>query len=247
MKALLLQFLVVILFVGSLTSCSQSSHELPQPTAKAVTDDANVSSWGMYTQSGAAMQPEFMVDIAARFKGRNTVGGTTGNDLLTLGKTKVPGGNKIWFFYQYQCLCGEGSTYQPYNVGSWTAIPGPNGGGAVKVASTNGAWYVIDDQNQLWTAGSSLSTTTTWTKLPFLAVDIATYGSYTYFLGATPVYGGYRIYRLTGSGSSSVATEVVTGSAATSIAVDEQGRPWVVNSLNEIFVGPLPNSGGGFA
>jgi hypothetical protein len=246
MKRTLLTFIAPVLLSAFIAGCSAHKDGNPQPAAKAISADM-VNSWGMYTNGGSSYQPEYMDEVAAKYRGRYSSGNYnfTGNDLLALGRTTVPGGKKIWYFYQPQCLCS--ATFGPYNLGNWYVVAGPNGGGAVHVAEANGYWYVIDDQNRLWSAAFiGPGPNPVWTLLPYQATDIAGYGPYVYFLDATPVGGGHRIFRLTGNGASSSATEVWPGSGATKVAVDYTGRPWIVNSLTEIFVGPTPGVNGGF-
>jgi hypothetical protein len=226
----------VALFAFVFGSCSPSAQDDPAPKAQTTT---SISVYSQYNT------PEPMVEVAAslqRVNPNNT--SETANDLITLGRTQVQGGQKLYYFYQSFCLCGGPYTYGPYNFGRWSAVNGPKGGGAVKIAISARTLYAVTNQNELWTAPmpSGINPTLTWTQLPVQAVDVAAYGPYVYFLGTATGYGGHPIYRF----ANGVATEVVPGGMAASLAVDNTGRPWVVSSVNEIFVGPAPGTSGGY-
>jgi hypothetical protein len=115
--------------------------------------------------------------------------------------------------------------------------------------------YAIDDQNRLWYSRSGGGPVGqegySWTDTQILASDMAIgYSSAgeirIYTLGVDNVYGGHRIYRLlTNSAGQYQPSEIIPGSAATSLAVTGN-RLAVVNSLHQIFVNDNPQIGGSF-
>jgi len=233
MKRTTLYPLLVALVTLSVVGCTTSEKEIPAPTAQTATSDYSYAGYNI---------PEPMVEIASDYRGSNN-NGQKANNLYTLGQTQVTGGHKIYCFFQTLISSGGPNPYGPYNSGTWSEVPGPNGGGAVKIAFANNTMYVVTDQNELWQATNvTLFSNPTWTRLPVQAVDVAASGTYVYFLGTANVGGGHPIYSL----SNGVATEVVPGGGAVELAVDAFGRPWLISNVRSIFVGPMPGGSGGY-
>ncbi|WP_226268766.1 hypothetical protein [Hymenobacter pini] len=209
--------LATLLLLVAVTSCEQAVLDSPSPVAQRQTAD--------FTSETNIPVVEPMREIAVGYT--SSVNSEGGGIVTGLGQTMVPGGYKIW------------RRIPPANLvqGTWVAIDGPNGGGAVKIAGTTGdGLYAVTNTNELWRyAGGN------WSKLPFNAVDVATSvtSSAVYFLSTESLHGGYRVYRLI---SNTSAEEVVYGGAATSIGVDQFGRPWITTSINEVYLGPLPQT-----
>jgi peptidoglycan hydrolase-like protein with peptidoglycan-binding domain len=106
-------------------------------------------------------------------------------------------------------------------------------GGAVRIAvGPDGIPWLVDSVGQIWRR-----TTTNpfvggaWQLLPGRASDIGVGGDGTaWVIGVDSIPGGSGIHRFNGS----FWVRSVDG-AAKRIAVDEGGRPWVVNSSNRVF------------
>lgn len=235
------------LLVALAASCSQE--KFVEPEARTESANARTAATTLYYQQYTNL-PEPIGTLAGNAQ-----------DLsykipYVLGKSQVTGGHPI---YYYAPITSTG-TVSP-TAGKWQLSPGPNGGGAIKFnvapySGPNGTLFAITDQNQLWSNNNSGSG---WYNTAISASDIAISGTgVVYYLDNTNVRGGRRIYRLTpqmGSsgtpqGSAPYANltpqEVIPGSAATSLAVDEYGRLWAVNSLNQIFCNSSPQTGGSF-
>jgi len=219
------RLLSVLLSSAWLAGCQA---DLPTPVTP--TTQAQTSALTYYPVD----TPEPFSEIAAADDLVHYYGSPT---LGALSATNSYGGHAIW----YQLA----TDYDQTPV--WQSLNGPDGGGATKIAMTGlgNTMYVVNDQNNLYSQSDG---TNYWYQYPYAAVDVATYNDqYTYFLGAANVPGGHPIYRLLWNGD---AYEVTSGAGAVSLAVDYQGRPWVVNDADQIFVGPspriFPNGGGSF-
>lgn len=73
----------------------------------------------------------------------------------------------------------------------------------------------------------------TWTRVPGSAYDVGCGGGAVYVIGTNALDGGYGIYRWTGRTSGDAWSRLP--GAATDIAVDDSGTPWVINDANNIY------------
>jgi Tectonin domain len=112
-----------------------------------------------------------------------------------------------------------------WNGGGWTAVDG----GAVKIAvGPSGDPWVVNSIHQIFHRAGGASGS--WQGLPGNANDIAVgrNGS-VWIVTNTSAPGGYSPAYWNGSGWTVIAGGV------TKIAVDPQGNPWAINSINQIF------------
>jgi Peptidase family M23/Tectonin domain len=122
--------------------------------------------------------------------------------------------------------------YRPYRWtgSSWQPMPG----GVVAISvRPNGNPVAVNERNEIFSWDGS-----TWQVLPGngRANDIAAGGDGSvWVIGNDPQLGGYGIYKHTASGWQ------IQGGAATRIAVNPQGVPWVVNNIGD--TGTSNNSG----
>jgi hypothetical protein len=68
-----------------------------------------------------------------------------------------------------------------------------------------------------------------WKLLPGAAMDIGASAGATYVIGTNPVGGGYGIYKWNGASWTNIS------GGAVRVDVENNGNPWVVNSVGEIF------------
>ena len=124
---------------------------------------------------------------------------------------------------------GNGFRVKHFNGTDWDSTDG----GAVRIAvGPDGIPWLVDSVGQIWRR-----TTTdpfvggAWQLLPGRARDIGVGADGTaWVLGVDSVPGGSGVHRFNGS----FWVRAVDG-AAVKIAVDEGGRPWVVNSSGRVF------------
>ncbi|MGI4760188.1 MAG: hypothetical protein ACRYF0_05750 [Janthinobacterium lividum] len=243
MKRTIYRLCTGVLLLAFVASCSTKNEDIVAP--RAITADA-VPAFNYYQYFN---KPEPMIDVTAS-PYRYTNGPTLYRYPYGLGASVIPGGHPIYSF---------SPGYNPADgptAGIWTPIAGPNGGGVVKLAvafndyrPTGGPsqkLYAVTDQNQLWS--TSNATGEGWINYNIAATDVTAYYyngfPVVYFLGTENVNGGHKIYRI--DSGTTTPVEVLPGSAATSIAVDQYARLWAVNSLHEIFCNSTPLTGGSF-
>lgn len=208
-----------------LLGCARSPQEDPAPRV------ASADAQGDLTYYQYPNLPEAMSEVMAASRGLPNV--------YALSRSTKPGGHTIYNF-----VPADPNQPRSATAGSWRAIPGPSGGGAAKLAVGVGQFglvylYAVTDSHELWISPGPDGAN--WRSLGVFATDVAVSDIYSgqptiYCLGAANVTGGHPIYRL--EGSPLTPREFLPGSAAVSLSCDYYGRLWVVNSFNQIFVGP---------
>jgi hypothetical protein len=135
------------------------------------------------------------------------------------------GANGTVWYLGVSNLVGGHDIYKTHGLPfPWT--PGPVPGSAVTVAvDPHGNALVIRAGHQIyhWTGSG-------WTPLRGAATDIAVGANgVIWMVGTNSLSGGHSVYRWNGTGWS-----VVQGAAAVTIAVDPQGKAWIVDTSHHI-------------
>lgn len=116
----------------------------------------------------------------------------------------------------------NGYTIYRWNHGNWQRVDGS----AVAISvDSNGQPWVVNQQGDIFYRDSS------WHKLPGSARDIGVGGrdNSVWVIGSERTSGGYQIFHWNGAGWDKV------DGGGVRIAVDNHGKPWVVNDRGEIF------------
>jgi len=131
--------------------------------------------------------------------------GCGGGQVWAVGVSRESGGYGVW----------------RWNRGDWERMPGA--GVRIAVDDRGVAWLVNDRGDIFRWEGMG------WRQLPGQAVDIGAGGGRVWIVSRRRAPGGFEVYQLTGGGWRPA------GGAGVAIAVDDGGRPWLVNDRGDIF------------